>query len=82
MVYESKLANLLMQNSHKLFPFLSEFIQCILLLKQLCFSLPSSFPESIAKEERSNILLLHNLVDILMSAFVNHPSKHAKITVA
>lgn len=82
MVNQCKLTYFLVQNGHKFFPFFSKFIQCVLLFKKFSLSLSASLSKSISKEQRSDIILLHYLMNILMPTFVYHTCEHPKVTIA
>jgi|LauGreDrversion4_2_1035121.scaffolds.fasta_scaffold239474_1 hypothetical protein len=79
MVYQSQFGDLLMQYSHKLLSLFAQFIQYILLLKDLRFGFTASF--SLPQKQRGNIFLLDYILHVLVSHPDTNSRKHPKIPV-
>ena len=82
MIYQSQFTNFLMHDSNQLFTFFPQLVQSILFFKKLRLCFPTPFSLSRASKKRSNIFLLHNLMNILVPASINNFSKHTKVTIA
>jgi len=79
MVYQSQFRDLLMQHSHKLLSLFAQFIQHILLLKDLRFGLTAAL--SLPQKQRGNIFRLHYLLHVLVSHLDANSRKHPEIPV-